>query len=94
MRLQDDYDFEISEDVPPHPGINLYAITKALGQEICKVVSENEPIHVITNLYWNLGLPAEPEHRGGGVTPFAVTVRDAARAIHCSLDVPLPVSIL
>jgi len=42
--LYDDYDFGISEDVPPHPGINLYSITKALGQEICKIVSENEPI--------------------------------------------------
>jgi hypothetical protein len=37
-----------------------YAITKALGQEICKVVSENAPIHVLANLYWNLGLPAAP----------------------------------
>ena len=45
---------------------------------------------MLTNLYWHLGLPAEPETKGGGVTPFAVTVRDAAAAIRCSLDVPLP----
>ena len=30
------FDYEISPDVPPHPSTNLYALSKGLGQEICK----------------------------------------------------------
>ena len=33
----ENYDNEITPEIPPQPGVNLYAITKALGQEICKV---------------------------------------------------------
>ena len=46
-----DYDFGIDENVPAHPGVNLYSLSKALGQEICRVTADNEPIYVMTQLY-------------------------------------------
>ena len=90
--VQVDLDHGITEDVPPHPGVNLYSITKALGQEVCRVTSENYPIHVMTQLYWMLSATAQPgpsDTPGQGVTPFAITTRDASRALHAALDVEL-----
>ena len=55
-------------------------------------MAANEPIHVLTNLYWNLGSMERNADtpKGAGITPFAITTRDAARAVHASLNVPLP----
>ena len=33
----EDYDFDISTKIPPHPGLSLYSLSKGIGQEICKV---------------------------------------------------------
>ncbi len=47
----DHYDFDINEEVPLHSGTNLYAHSKSLGQEICRVFAANHPIHVLTSLF-------------------------------------------
>ena len=39
--------FDITEDVPPQPGLGLYGFTKGLGQEILRVFAANHPIHVM-----------------------------------------------
>ena len=59
-----DFDYGISEEVPAHPGTGLYALTKATGQEVCRLFSENHPIHILCLLFLNFKPPApEPEAR-------------------------------
>ena len=86
----EDADFEITETVPPHPGIELYALTKGLGLEICKVFARTQPIQVLAALFYNLpggsacnNADTPPQ----GITPFAVTFPDAARAIKRCVEV-------
>ena len=39
---------------PSHPGVYLYAITKGIGQEICRVFAENNPqLTVIHLMYYH-----------------------------------------
>jgi len=84
------YDFDIREEVPPHPGLDLYAISKAAGQEICRVFSENCPIHVLCMLFISFRPPEPaPGAEGQGINSFAVTFRDAAQAIKLALEVDL-----
>lgn len=52
------FDFALSPDMPPQPGTNIYALTKALGQEICRVFSEQYDIYVQTYLFYNFHDPA------------------------------------
>ena len=68
------YDFDINEEVPLHSGVGLYAHTKSLGQEICRVFAANHPIHVLTTLFLSFR-DAEPstEQLGSGTNPFSVT---------------------
>ncbi len=59
----ENYDFEITPDIPPQPGVNLYAITKALGQEICRVYTENNPhIYLQTLLFYNFYNQLNQQH--------------------------------
>ena len=81
------YDYEISPDVPPHPSTNLYALSKGLGQEICKVFTENHDVHVLCFLFFSFRDHDAPEP--GGNHPFAITWRDAAQAIRLGLTVDL-----
>ena len=78
------FDYEISPDVPPHPSTNLYALSKGLGQEVCKVFTENYDVHVLTFLFFNFRHHDEAEP--GRDDPFAITWRDAAQAIRLGLD--------
>jgi nucleoside-diphosphate-sugar epimerase len=84
-----DYDFGIREEIPPHPGTGLYALTKSLGQEICRVFSEQHPIHVLTLLFSSFVEPEPPKPPPVGMNPFAVTFADAARAVRCALEADL-----
>lgn len=84
------YDFDISEDVPLHSGLNLYAHSKSIGQEICRVFSANYPLHVLTTLFLSFrdAEPA-PGQEGGDTNPFSVTFADAARALRACLEIDL-----
>ena len=87
------FDYEISPDVPPHPSTNLYALSKGLGQEICKVFTENYAVYVLCFLFFNFRDHDAPEP--GSDHPFAITWRDAAQAIRLGSDrrpgdAPLP----
>ena len=55
------YDFDISEEVPLHSGLNLYAHSKSIGQEICRVFSANYPLHVLTTLFLSFRDAEPPE---------------------------------
>ena len=81
------FDYEINPDVPPHPGTGLYALSKGLGQETCKVFTENHDLYVLCFLFYNFRDHDDPE--GGRNHPFAVTWRDAAEAIRLGLEIDL-----
>lgn len=81
------FDYEISPDVPPHPSTYLYAISKALGQEICKVFTESHDVHVLCFLFYDFQDHDAPTV--GLNHPFAISWRDAAEAIRLGLSVDL-----
>ena len=81
------FDYEISPDVPPHPSTYLYALSKGLGQEICKVFTENHDVHVLTFLFYEFRDHDEAEP--GEDHPFTITWRDAAQAIRLGVEVDL-----
>ena len=81
------FDYEINPDVPPHPGTYLYALSKGVGQEICKVFTENHDVHVLTYLFYEFRDHDDPTL--GGDHPFAISWRDAAEAIRLGLSVDL-----
>ncbi|MBE32503.1 MAG: NAD-dependent epimerase/dehydratase family protein [Dehalococcoidia bacterium] len=97
----ENFDFEIPPEIPPQPGVNLYAITKALGQEICKIFTEkNSYMYLQTLLFYNfyndsltlggrrnVGMP--PQQRGTDLTPFSIRWEDAANAIKKALEIDL-----
>ena len=80
-------DYEIGPDVTPQPGTNLYALTKSLGQEACRVFSGNHDIYVLTLLFYNFIDPADTSRHGLDVTPYVVTWEDAAQAFRPALTI-------
>ena len=46
----EDYDDAIVEDVPNHPGLGIYAITKGVGHEITRIYAENTPDLKVINV--------------------------------------------
>ena len=94
----ENYDYEITPDIPPQPGVNIYAISKALGQEICEVFTEkNEFIFLQTLLFYNfydeeLLKPNDKkgdDNTGKDLTPFSVRWEDAAEALKLALEINL-----
>ena len=98
VQLYENYDHEITPDIPPQPGVNIYAISKALGQEICEVFTEkNEFIFLQTLLFYNfydeeLLKPNDKkgdDNTGKDLTPFSVRWEDAAEALKLALEIEL-----
>lgn len=86
----ENYDFMTTEGIAPHAGTGLYALTKSLGQEICRVFTENHDLHVICLLFYGLKNPEHPRfYPGRDVTPFVVSLRDAAEACRLALEIDL-----
>lgn len=81
-------DFGIGPDVPPHPGIGLYPLTKSLGLEICREFARCQDLYVQNLLFYTLRDLEQLRPRVGGV-PFAVSWRDAAEAFRLSLEIDL-----
>ncbi len=90
----EEWDFGLNPDMPPAPGTRLYALSKALGQEICRVFSERHGIQVIMLHYYNmkhadtLGVAYERAELHDDLTPFSVAWPDAGDAIRCAVEVP------
>jgi nucleoside-diphosphate-sugar epimerase len=93
----EDFDFELNPDMPPQPGVNLYALSKSLGQEICNQFSrKNDFIFLQTLLFYtfydeNYIRAAEniPQPSGTDPSPFSITWTDAAEAIKLALEIDL-----
>lgn len=82
------FDFDLNPDMPPQPGTNLYALTKALGQEVCRVFSEAYEIYVQTYLFYNFRDPADL-HPERPVRPFAISWQNAATIFPLGLKIAL-----
>lgn len=82
----EELDFAIPPDVPPHPGVGLYPLSKSLGQEICRLYAERFEIYVITLLFYILRDKAELRRGAGGI-PFIVSWDDCAEAFRLALEI-------
>ena len=96
----EEWDFALSPDMPPAPGTRLYALTKALGQEVLRVFSENHDLFVQTLLFMGMRVPGSwwlrPDNTGPRVQlgqdleqPFFVAWPDVGSAIRAALEVEL-----
>ena len=91
------FDYQIGPDVPPQPGTYLYAITKSLGQEICRVFTEHHNVFVIDLLFYMLLDPkthgsssdSPIANLGRDMTPYTTSWRDTGEAFRCAIDVAL-----
>ena len=83
------FDYLLVPDVPPHPGTPLYALTKSLGQQICRVFTENHDVYVINMVYWGFADPEDGTPDGQGLGPFYVAWSDAAEAFRHALRADL-----
>ena len=79
------FDYAMNPDMPPHPGVGLYAHSKGAGQEICRIFSTQHDIQVLMLLFYNFRNHDDPER--GRNHPFAVSWRDAGDAVRLALEV-------
>lgn len=80
----DRFEYDTPGNVPPRPGRNLYAHSKYLGQEICKVFATYYGLE-IPALYYCQFLNADSTTQS---INFSVTWTDSARAIRRAIEVP------
>jgi uronate dehydrogenase len=83
----ENYDYQINPDIPPHPGTLLYALSKSVGHEICRVYTDHHDIYVQMYLFYHFRNPAEPD-RGREVRPFAVSWQNAGEVFPLGLEIP------
>ncbi len=83
-----DFDYDIHPDVPAQTSTSLYPITKGLGQEICRVFTENFDLHVLTLLFFHLRHD-DDAREGEDLTPFTTSWRDVGEAFRLALEVDL-----
>ncbi len=87
-RSYESFDYDIGPDIPPQPGTNLYAISKSLGQEICRVYTEHHDITVQMYLFYNFRDPADVP-QGSRHAPFSISWENAAEIFSLGLEIPL-----
>ena len=94
------WEHRLHPDIPPRPGTDLYAHTKAIGQEVLRVFSEHHDLYVQTLLYAGMRVPGSWWLRPG--TPgnnlplgedldggYVVAWPDTASAVLAALEVDL-----
>jgi dTDP-4-dehydrorhamnose reductase len=81
-------DYEITPDIPPQPGTNLYALTKSLGYQICKTYTERHDITVQTYLFYNFRAP-DDERTTRELAPFSASWYNAAEVFRLGLEIDL-----
>ena len=83
------FDHNVGPDIPAQPGTNLYAMTKSLGHEICRVFTQHHDLYVIGLFFYHFHHPDEGSELGRDLTPFSVTWEDTGRAFASALSVDL-----
>jgi nucleoside-diphosphate-sugar epimerase len=83
------YDADIPDEAPLCSGSSIYALTKQLGGEVCRVFAERHDIEVLVYLYCGFR-PAEvlPQQQGHGVGPHTISWEDTGEAILYGLRAP------
>ena len=76
------FDYDVGPDIPAQPGTNLYALTKSLGHEICRVFTRNHDVYVIGLFFYNF----RPEAGWPGPDAIPVTWEDTGRAFASALS--------
>jgi len=87
-------DRAVGEQVPPRPGDGLYALSKRLGQEVCRLFAEQHAIACPTLLF--VGFTDADADAGHG-HPFTVSWPDAGAAMAAATTVtelPEPAPVL
>ena len=83
------HDFDIPDDVPLHPGTDLYALTKHLGGQVTRAFAERAGLEVITFLYCAFR-PGDggsaPD--GAGMHCFTTSWEDTGEAFRYGLQAP------
>lgn len=82
------FDFDIGPDIPSQSGTNIYAISKSMGLEICRVFTQHYDINVQTYLFYNFKGP-EAIEPGDRYAPFVISWENAAEVFTCGLDIEL-----
>jgi nucleoside-diphosphate-sugar epimerase len=84
------WDFDVPDEVPLHPGGDLYALTKFLGGEVTRVFAERHGLEVVTFLYCNF-MPGDGGERpdGCGCGPFVTAWEDCGEAFLYGLRAPV-----
>ena len=82
------FDFGIGPDIPPQSGTNIYAITKSMGLEICRVFSQHHDISVQTYLFYHFVDP-ETIQPGAEHAPYVVSWENAAEVFTLGLEIDL-----
>ena len=95
-----DWENGLHPDLPPRPGTDLYAHTKALGQEVLRVFSEHHDLYVQTLLFAGMRVPGSwwlrPDTPGSNLPlgqdlhgGFVVAWPDTGTAVLAALEVEL-----
>ena len=82
------FDFGIGPDIPPQSGTGIYAISKSMVQEICRVFSVHHDISVQTYLFYHFVDPAAIQHDKSH-SPYVVSWENAAEAFSLGLEIDL-----
>ena len=82
-----DLDFELNPDSPPNPGIEVYALTKSLGQEICKVFTENHHNLYVQCYLFSVFVDHDDPREGCDSNEFQLSWRDTAELFRLGLEV-------
>lgn len=78
-------DWNVTEEAPPRPGVNLYAWSKYLGHEIVRTFCRCHADLSAVVFYYSGFYSEEPQHRG---IRFAVHVDDAGQAFRLGAEIP------
>tara|TARA_B100000700_G_scaffold325600_2_gene434790 strand:- start:9 stop:725 length:717 start_codon:yes stop_codon:yes gene_type:complete len=81
----ENYDYGIGPEATPQPGVNLYAHSKSIGQEICRVFAEHNDLHLLMLLFYIF----RADDDGKFNHPHLVSWRDSAQAVKRAVEVDL-----
>jgi nucleoside-diphosphate-sugar epimerase len=84
------WEFDVPDEVPLHPGSNLYALTKYLGGEVTRVFAERHGLEVLTFLFCGFRPANSPAWANGSAGPFDVSWEDTGTAFLHGLRAPAP----